>query len=268
MKTRLALASAVALTLAAPVFAAPAPAANKPAAAKAPAKKPPTMGPAYFTGTWEDPMPREILRPELGVLPERSGPPPADPPLKPEALAEWKAAAKKNAEALARGEVPISANALCQPPGFPGMMGPVFPIEVLQTPGQITITQEAYSQTRRIYLNEKQLAFDDAEPTYYGHSVGHWVGNVLYVNTVGLKDFIRNRNMPHSDQMSIDEKITVTPEKVLIESTQTDPVYLTKPFTWKTEWAKRHDYKMNEFVCENNKIEVDPATGMQRLKAE
>ncbi len=30
--------------------------------------------------------------------------------------------------------------------------------------------------------------------------------------------------LPHSDQMSIDEKITVAPEKVVIEFTQTDPV--------------------------------------------
>ena len=246
---------ALAATASAPAFA-----------SQADARKGPAMGPAYFTGTWEDLMPREILRPELGVLPERTGPPPADPPLKPEYLAPWKAEARKTAEMLARGEVPVTPNALCQPPGFPGMMGPVFPIEVLQTPSQITITQEAYSQTRRIYLNEKQIAFEDAEPTYYGHSVGHWEGNVLYVNTVGLKPFIRNRNMPHSDQMSIDEKITVAPEKVTIEFTQTDPVYLTAPFHWKVEWAKRHDYKMNEFVCENNKVEADPVTGLQRLR--
>ncbi len=95
-------------------------------------------------------------------------------------MAAWKAAgAQERRDDSAKGEVPITANALCQPPGFPGMMGPVFPIEVLQTPGQVTITQEAYSQTRRIYLNEKQIAFEDAEPTYYGHSVGHWEGNVL-----------------------------------------------------------------------------------------
>jgi hypothetical protein len=259
MKDNLALGCVLVLSLAAPSLA---------GASQADARKGPAMGPAYFTGTWEDPMPREILRPELGALPERPAGPTQDPPLKPEYLEAWKAEARKNAELIAKGEVPLTANAQCQPPGFPGMMGPVFPIEVLQTPGQVTITQEAYSQTRRIYLNEKQIAFEDAEPTYYGHSVGHWEGNVLYVNTVGLKDFIRNRNIPHSDQLSIDEKITVAPEHVTIEFTQTDPVYLTKPYQWKVEWKKRHDYKMNEFVCENNRIEADPVTGLQRLKVE
>src|SRR5256885_9776002 len=37
-------------------------------------------------------------------------------------------------------------------------------MEVLQTPGQVTIVQEAYNQVRRIYLNEKQTPIEDAEP--------------------------------------------------------------------------------------------------------
>jgi hypothetical protein len=240
-------------------------AADQAGASPADARKGPAMGPAYFTGTWEDPMPREILRPESTGLQEAPRPPEL-PPLKPEYLAAWRAEQKAAADAVARGEPPLTSNAQCQPQGFPQMMGPFFPIEVLQTPGQVTITQEAYSQTRRIYLNEKQIAFEDAEPTYYGHSVGHWEGNTLYVNTVGLKDFIRNRGVPHSDQMQIDEKIAVQPDKVEITLTQTDPVYLTKPWTWTITWVKKHDYKMNEFVCENNRNYADPVTGQQRLR--
>jgi hypothetical protein len=39
---------------------------------------------------------------------------------------------------------------------MPAMMVAMFPMEVLQTPGQITIVQEAYNQIRRIYLDENQ----------------------------------------------------------------------------------------------------------------
>jgi hypothetical protein len=263
------LLGAAALALAAAsAHAAPAKKAPAPKAQSSTSGTGPIMGPAYFTGTWEDLIPRELLvEEEAKPAPKPAGPPVNnDPPLKPEYLAKWKADQKAVADAIARGEPPLTSNAQCQPPGFPGMMGPVFPIEVLQTPGQVTITQEAYSQTRRIYLNQKQVPFEDAEPTYFGNSVGHWEGNTLVVNTRGLKDFIRNRGMPHSDQMEIVERITVTPEHVTIVSTQTDPVYLTRPFTWKVEWKKRHDYKMNEFVCENNRNYADPVTGQQRLK--
>jgi hypothetical protein len=269
MMIRSSLFSAAALALLA-VSAHAAPARTAPAAkAQSPTSGTgPLMGPAYFTGTWEDLIPRELLveeAPKPAAKPE--GPPVNnDPPLKPEYLAKWKAEQKAVADLIAKGEPPLTANAQCQPPGFPGMMGPVFPIEVLQTPGQVTITQEAYSQTRRIYLNQKQVPFEDAEPTYYGNSVGHWEGNTLVVNTRGLKDFIRNRGVPHSDQMEINERITVTPERVTINFTQTDPVYLTRPWSSKIEWKKRHNYKMNEFVCENNRNYADPVTGQQRLK--
>ena len=114
------------------------------------------------------------------------------------------------------------------PGGFPGMMGPVFPLEVLQSPGQVTIIAEAFAQVRRIYLNEKQIAVEDAEPLFWGHSVGHWEGNTLVVNTIGLKENVRMSGVPHSPNMRIDERITVTSADTFEDQiTVTDPEYLT-----------------------------------------
>ena len=79
---------------------------------------------------------------------------------------------------------------------MPAMMMAMFPMEVLQTPGQITVIQEAYNQVRRIYLNEKQVPVDDAEPGFWGHSVGHWDGDTLVVNPVGIKEEVRFRDTP------------------------------------------------------------------------
>ena len=59
------------------------------------------------------------------------------------------------------------------------MMMAMFPMEVLQTKGQITIIQEAYNQVRRIYLNDTLPAIEDAEPGFWGHSTGHWEGDDL-----------------------------------------------------------------------------------------
>ncbi len=89
-------------------------------------------------------------------------------------MAEHRARQKAAAEATARGETQVGNGVRCIPGGFPGMMGPIFPLEVLQSPGQVTIIQEAFGQVRRIYLNEKQIAVEDAEPLFWGHSVGRW----------------------------------------------------------------------------------------------
>jgi len=222
------------------------------------------LGPKTLAGVWESPWPPDQLRQPGDPAPPVETTP---PPLKPQYLAAWRAEQKAAADAIARGAPPVTDNVRCLPGGFPSMMGPVFPVEVLETPGQVTIIQEAYGQTRRIYLNEKQIAFDDAEPVYFGHSVGHWEGKTLVVNTIGMKDTVRMRNAPHSAHMQVDERIFATSKDTFEDHvTVTDPEYLTGPWTWTWHYKRKPGYKINEFVCENNREFADPTTGGQRLK--
>ena len=139
-------------------------------------------------------------------------------------------------------------------------------MEVIATPTQINMTQEAYSQTRRIYLDRQQMALDDAEPQFYGHSVGHWEGNVLVVNTIGVKDRVRMRGVPHSPAMRVDERMSSTgPDTFEDRITVTDPDYLTEPWTFTYHYKRKPGYDLGEYVCENNQEYADPKTGAQRL---
>ena len=45
-----------------------------------------------------------------------------------------------------------------------------------------------------------------------------------------------------------------------------DPEYLTGPWKWKWIYQRRPDYKMYEYVCEENREFADPETGAQRMK--
>src|SRR5688572_17642674 len=72
---------------------------------------------------------------------QRAFVPPANPqpPLKPEPRKEWQARVQAAREADAKGE-PLATNAtLCLPEGMPGMMNATFPMEILQSRGQVTI---------------------------------------------------------------------------------------------------------------------------------
>jgi hypothetical protein len=196
-----------------------------------------------------------------------AAPPVSPPPLKPEYEAEWLARQKAAKEADARGEPLYGGYARCLPDGMPAMMMAMFPMEVLQTPGQITIIEEAYNQVRRIYLNEKQVPIDDAEPGFWGHSVGHWQGDTLVVNTVGIKEDVRFRDTPHSPDMRIDERIRLLSKDIFEDQvTVTDPQYLTQPwkFTWK--YVRKPGYKILEYVCESNREYQDPQTGGIRMR--
>lgn len=221
-------------------------------------------GTAWISGVWESQWPGDQLRkPGDPPRPVEVGP----APLKPEYLAQYQAAQKALADASARGQ-PIAGNNVteCLPEGMPAMMAPSFPMEVVATPQQINMTQEAYSQTRRIYLNRKQMALDDAEPQFYGHSVGHWEGNTLVVNTIGVKERVRMRGVPHSPAMRIDERMYPTgPDTFEDKITVTDPEYLTGPWTFTYHYKRKPGYDLGEYICENNQEYADPKTGAQRL---
>ena len=216
-----------------------------------------------IVGTWN-------RYPDFGEQPEPGSPAPppiTPPPLKPQFLGDWQAEQQKAKEADARGQPLFTDYVKCLPDGMPAMMVAMFPMEVLQTPGRITIVEEAYNQIRRIYLNEPQIDTADAEPGYWGHSVGRWDGDTLLVDTVGIKDYVRFRGVPHSAQMRITERIRLVQADLMWdELTVTDPVYLTQP--WKFGYAYRRlpGYKMLEYVCDSNREYKDPSTGGTRLK--
>jgi hypothetical protein len=190
-----------------------------------------------------------------------------DPPLKAPYLAQWQARQQAAREADARGQPLYSDYAECLPDGMPAMMMAMFPMQVLETPGQLTIIQEAYRQVRYIYLGQKQEPAEDAEPGFWGHSVGHWDGDTLAVNTVGIKDNVRFHGAPHSNRMQIDERIRLTSKDAFEDHiTVTDPVYLTQPWSFTWSYVRRPGYKMLEYVCEANREYEDPQTGGTRLR--
>ncbi|HTW74801.1 MAG TPA: hypothetical protein VMD56_07765 [Steroidobacteraceae bacterium] len=179
---------------------------------------------------------------------------PSVPPLRQPYLTQWQAHEVARHEADLRGQPFNDEHSQCMPDGMPSMMMGMFPMEVLQAPGEIAIVEEAYRQIRHIYLNQKQIPVSDAEPEFWGHSVGHWQGDTLIVNTVGIKDSVRLEDVPHSDQMQIDERIRLlSPDRYQDAITVSDPAYLVHP--WSFTWTYQRDpgYKLLEYVCEDNR---------------
>lgn len=220
------------------------------------------QGPPNLTGAW---VPIGGAR---GAAPG-TAPPPATPlVLKTEFRAKYEAQRAADAEATKRGDPPPSAAVLCTPYGMPRMLSVAsYPMEILQTPGQVTMITEAFSEVRRIYMDQKQLPIDEVPPGYYGHSVGRWEKDTLVIDTVGIKESVAGyQNMPHSDRMRITERIRIVAPDVLHDQvTIEDPVVLEKPVTYTHAYRRMADYKMVEFVCENNREYID-AQGKVRMK--
>jgi hypothetical protein len=193
-------------------------------------------------------------------------PPPSQPPLKTEYLKEWQTQQQAAREADEKGE-PLAASVVkCLPEGMPAMMNGPFPMEILESKGQVTIIQEAYNQVRRILLDQPQKPIDDIEPGFYGHSVGRWEGDTLLVDTIGIKESVRYQNMPHSKDMRIKERIrSVAPDIVWDEITIEDPATLLKSWTYTVAYKRMPGYTLLEYICEDNR-EYEDEQGIQKIR--
>lgn len=246
---RLALHAAAAASLAAAVVcgvAAPAQAA----AARAPAAAP-ASGPGSLTGVWiisgykssqRYPERERVFRTLEGDL----------PPMQP-----WAAELleKRVAEAE-QGKLFANTLSQCLPGGVPEVMfGAGYPIQILETAGQVTILFEEQNHFRLVYLNEAHP--EGLYPTFMGHSVARWQGDTLVVDTVGLTDrtTIDQVGMPHSEDLHVVERFRRADKDTLeILVTIEDPKTFTRPWTMKATYKLAPaGTKVTEYICENNR---------------
>jgi hypothetical protein len=103
-----------------------------------------------------------------------------NPILKPEA-----AQVVKRAGEFARGGAtyPTPANQ-CWPGGVPFIFWNIG-MQMLQQPDKVTILYSNDHEVRRVRLNEPHPAH--VTPSWYGDSVGHYEGDALVIDTVGVK---------------------------------------------------------------------------------
>jgi hypothetical protein len=181
--------------------------------------------------------------------------------LTPEAQAKLDAynAAKK------QGEHQQTAAANCLPNGMPQIMRQPYPIEFLYSPGRVTIFIESYSQVRRIYLNAQFPK--DPENLFNGNSIGHWEGDTLVVDTIGFTpESVISDGVPHNDKMRIQERIhKVSPTRLVIDTTITDPGVLAAPYTYSQAFDKKPGWQIREYVCEENDRDSADAEGRAHL---
>ena len=153
-----------------------------------------------------------------------------------------------------RGEIEDGPAANCVPNGMPSIMTQPYPIEILFTPGKVTILIEAYAQWRQIFTDGRQHP-EDPDLTFNGHSIGHWEGETLVVDTVGFTTdtALAGQGVRHSEKMRIVERFRLAaPDRLEVETTITDPEALVKPYVRTAAYGRHRDWTLAEYVCQQN----------------
>lgn len=159
-----------------------------------------------------------------------------------------------------KGDMFASSSSQCLPGGVPAMIfGANYPIQILETPDQVTFLFEEQNHFRAIRLGGSHPK--DPDPSYMGDSIGHWESDTLVVDTVALSDktTLDQVGTPHSDALHIVERYRrIAPNKLEIRLTIDDPGVFSKP------WETRGSYKpagvgkyVREYICDNNRNVTD-----------
>ncbi|PWU06328.1 MAG: hypothetical protein C5B51_12630 [Terriglobia bacterium] len=149
----------------------------------------------------------------------------------------------------------------CLPPGIPRMMNTPFPMQIYQLPDRILQVYEGGAHMWRIiYLDGREHPKQALlNPSYLGHSVGHWEGDTLVVDVAGFNDrtWLDAAGHPHTEKLHVIERYTRVDENTLhYQATIDDPGAYTKPWTvgWKVSWEPGWDPL--EYVCQENNRDV------------
>jgi hypothetical protein len=102
---------------------------------------------------------------------------------------------------------------------------------ITQERERIVIDYGLYSFQRVIHMNMTEHPANIA-PSYSGHSIGRWEGDVLVVDTIGFEPGLLAAPVRHSGELHIVERYSLDADKWVLtrDYVATDPVYFTDEY--------------------------------------
>jgi len=165
---------------------------------------------------------------------------------------------KADQEVIA-GKIRYSARSNCYPGGVPQFLiyGGNEPLYFVQTPKEVLIINQADVQVRHVYMNVPHSA--EPKASWYGQSVGHYEGDELVVDTIGLSDksTLDNYGTPHTTQLHVIERFKMIEggKTLQVSFTVDDPGAFNAPWSAITMYHRSPralPFSAEEACAENN----------------
>ncbi|HMI95312.1 MAG TPA: hypothetical protein VK479_02295 [Micropepsaceae bacterium] len=164
---------------------------------------------------------------------------------------------RKRNELVLSGKAAFPRQASCWPVGVPAfLLYPVQPVYFVQTPKEIVMTWQADHQIRHVYLTDKHSP--RVKTSWYGESIGHYEGNMLVVDTIGLdaRTAVDGFQTPHTEQLHVVERFH------LIDGGKTLEVnlHVEDPGAFTTPWDAIQRYRRVEPLVAENPDPLNPVS--------
>lgn len=196
--------------------------------------------------TWDDRTPFKAGQPEA-------------PPFNDQYMKEYQARrAEMRAQALSGRARNLQGGNLYG--SMPGIMIALFPLDIQVNPREVVI-MTPNGGAREIYTDGRGHPVDPL-PSSKGHSIGHWEGKVLVVDTCCIKAATR---LPggggHSDAIHVTERIWSPDGRSLKDAISVeDSKAFTKPWTTEKTYYRRPTWESVEYDPEENTRDFETAS--------
>lgn len=156
----------------------------------------------------------------------------------------------------------------CKPSGGARMFHTPYGFEILDLPdaGEIIFLSVGAPHSWRVVHMDGRDHPTNPEPTWFGHSIGHWEGDTLVIDTIGFNDkfWMTREGLPHTTELHTIEKITrLDFETLRYEVTIDDPGAYTDTWTggWLIPWVPGNE--PFDYLCQENNLDAERMVGPQ-----
>jgi hypothetical protein len=149
----------------------------------------------------------------------------------------------------------------CDPVAIRRVWGaPSTPLEIVRSGTDVTLHHEWMDVRRVIHMNMKAHP-TDGKGSSLGHSIGHWEGDTLVIETANysagvLNQYVEQAGQPtkgllHSAALTTIERLHVDAarQRLVVEIDMTDPEFFKQPFPRATMEYSASDLKIEPFKC-------------------
>lgn len=163
-----------------------------------------------------------------------------------------KPAALAKAEAW-KPEDEMTLSRVCLPPSVVYAIQGPFPFEIYQTSELIVFKYEYFDQMRLIFMDGRPHPPEDAPHSKMGHSVGHWEGDELVIDTTHIAaSTITNNGLDHSDDIHMVERYRLSDDGNRLVAMQwfEDPQVLDNNGARYIQWVRQPGQYVYPYECD------------------
>ena len=147
----------------------------------------------------------------------------------------------------------------CLPYGFPRAIAGRHPLQLVQSDDFLAFLFEQNSWFTVVPIDGRPHPKDAMDnPSWFGNSVGHWEGDTLVIDTIGVNGYtMLDYSHPHSTQLHLIQRFTRKDfGHMEYEMIVDDPKTYKTPIKNQRTFVLKPNWETMEYSCEENNIDL------------